>query len=402
MQILFSLMYYRPHYSGLTIYVERQARALAARGHRVTVLTSRFDPALPAFEQVDGLMVIRPWVMMRLSKGVIMPGMPLWAWRLVREADVVNAHVPQPDAALIAMVGRLYRKPIVLTYHCDLLMPKGLVHYLANQFSHLTNHISATLADRIVTNTRDYAEGSPFLSRYLDKVQPIPPPIELAPVEEADLARFRAKHRIQPGQRIIGMAARLATEKGVEYLVQALPRVLERHPMARVLFAGQHEGVLGEEAYAQKLAPQIEQLGEHWSFLGILPPTEWSAFFHEAEVTVLPSINSTESFGMVQVESMICGTPVVASDLSGVRQPVKLTGMGLTVPPQDPASLAQALIQILDQPDRFRGDRRAVARQFAPDAIAAEYEALYASLVVKHPAPRFANRPASKERIGPD
>jgi glycosyltransferase involved in cell wall biosynthesis len=198
------------------------------------------------------------------------------------------------------------------------------------------------------------------------------------------------------------MAARLATEKGVEYLVQSLPRVLERYPTARVLFAGQHEGVLGEEAYAQRLAPQIERLGDHWSFLGVLPPKEWSAFFHAAEVTVLPSINSTESFGMVQVESMTCGTPVVASDLPGVRQPVQLTGMGLNVPPQDPKSLAQALIQILDQPGRFQGDRRAIARRFAPDAIAAEYEALYQSLVEGSKASRLSRRPASKERIGPD
>lgn len=402
MHILISLMYYRPHYSGLTIYAERQARALAARGHKVTVLTSRFDPSLPAFEQVDGVTVIRPWVLMRLSKGVIMPGMPIWAWRLARQADVVNAHVPQPDAALVALAGRVLRKPVVLTYHCDLRMPDGLVHFLANQLSHLTNHFSAALADRIVTNTRDYAERSPFLRRYIKKVHAIPPPIELAPVKETDLAEFRARHRILPDQRVIGMAARLATEKGVEYLVQALPRVLERHPTARVLFAGQHEGVLGEEAYAQKLAPQIERLGEHWTFLGVLPPVEWSAFFHAAEVTVLPSINSTESFGMVQVESMTCGTPVVASDLPGVRQPVGMTGMGQIVPPQDPASLAQALIQILDQPGRFQGDRNAVARSYAPDAIAAEYEALYTGLIEKNPAPHHSRAPASRERIGPD
>jgi glycosyltransferase involved in cell wall biosynthesis len=187
MNILLSLMYYRPHYSGLTIYTERQARALAARGHQVTVLTSRFDPSLPAREQIDGVTIIRPWVLMRLSKGVIMPEIPLWAWRLVRQADVVNAHVPQPDAALIALVGRLLKKPVVLTYHCDLRMPNGLVHYLANQLSHLTNYISATLAERIVTNTRDYAEQSPFLRRYIDKVHPILPPIELAPVQEAEL-----------------------------------------------------------------------------------------------------------------------------------------------------------------------------------------------------------------------
>jgi glycosyltransferase involved in cell wall biosynthesis len=140
MRILISLMYYRPHYSGLTIYTERQARALAARGHQVTVLTSRYDPRLPARELRDGVTVIRPRVVLRLSKGVIMPSLPAWAWRLLRQSDVVNAHVPQPDAAVIAFLSRMRKKPVVLTYHCDLLMPRGLVHRIANQVSHLANH----------------------------------------------------------------------------------------------------------------------------------------------------------------------------------------------------------------------------------------------------------------------
>lgn len=380
MRILISLMYYRPHYSGLTIYTERLARALAARGHQVTVLTSRFDRRLPAQEQRDGVRIVRPWVLMRLSKGVIMPAMPAWAWKLIGEAEVVNAHVPQPDAAVIASLSRLMGRPLVLTYHCDLRMPKGFVHYLANQASHLANHVAASLADAIVTNTRDYAEHSPFLSRYLQKVHAILPPIELAPISPADVEAFRARYGVRPHQRIIGMAARLATEKGVEYLVQALPRVLERHPEARVFFAGQHREVLGEEKYAQKLAPLIERLGEHWTFLGILPPEEWSVFFHQAEVTVLPSINSTESFGMVQVEAMVCGTPVVASDLPGVRQPVLMTGMGKIVPVEDAGALAEALITVLDQPNGYSGDAKEIARRFAPQTIAREYEQLFQEL----------------------
>jgi glycosyltransferase involved in cell wall biosynthesis len=177
------------------------------------------------------------------------------------------------------------------------------------------------------------------------------------------------------------MAARLATEKGVEYLVEAMPEVLKSHPNARVLFAGQSAGVLGEQAYAQKLEPLINKLANHWNFLGILPPREWSAFFHVADVTVLPSINSTESFGMVQVESMICGTPVVASDLPGVRQPVLTSGMGLIIPPQDPHALAQALNQILGNPKGFGGDSELVARQYAPDKIAQCYEQLFQELL---------------------
>ena len=381
MRILISLMYYRPHYSGLTIYTERLARALAARGHQVTVLTSRFDPQLPLKEVQDGVTIIRPWVLMRISKGVVMPAMPHWAWRLIHQADVVNAHVPQPDAALIALIGRLLKKPVTLTYHCDLRLPTGLIHYLANQGSHLTNHMAASLADVIVTNTHDYAEHSPFLAHNLHKIIAIPPPIELSPITADDLAAFRARYDIQEGQRIIGMAARLATEKGVEYLVEAMPEVLKAHPNSRVLFAGQHLGVLGEELYAQKLAPLIKDLGVHWSFLGVLPPKEWAAFFHSAEVTVLPSINSTESFGMVQVEAMTCGKPVIASDLPGVRQPVLTTGMGVVVPPADAQALSRALIDILNHPNGFQGDPVAVRKRFAPDTIAKEYEQLFLSLI---------------------
>lgn len=381
MRILISLMYYRPHYSGLTIYTERLARALANLGHDVTVLTSRYDLALPKHEVRDGVRIIRPRVLFKVSKGVIMPSLPLWAWRLIRESDVINTHVPQPDAALITMLSRLIGKPSVITYHCDLQLPKGIVHYLANYGSHIANHISAQFSNVIVTNTIDYAENSPFLSNYLEKVHPIPPPIELAPVDMRDLQNFREKQGIQADQRIIGIAARLATEKGVEYLVEAMPAVLEKFPNARVLFAGQHRGVLGEENYASKLAPLIQDLGDHWTFLGILPAKDWSAFFHEAEVTVLPSINRTESFGMVQVESMVCGTPVISTDLPGVRQPVSLTGMGLIVPPKNSTALAQALIEILNRPNGYGGDRSKLISRFSPETVATEYETLFLNLI---------------------
>lgn len=310
-----------------------------------------------------------------------MPTLPYWALKLIAQADMVNAHVPQPDAALIAMISRLLGKPFVLTYQCDLSLPKGFIHDLANQGSNIANHISSKIADVIVTTSMDYAENSLFLQRYLKKVQPILPPIQLESVTEENVAAFRAKYGIDSDQRIVGMAARLATEKGVEYLIQALPSVLERYPNVRVLFAGQHLDVLGEETYARTLEPLIKKLGNHWTFLGILPSDEWAVFFHEAEVTVLPSINSTEAFGMVQVESMICGTPVISTDMPGVRQPVKLTGMGRIVPPRNAPALSQALIDILDQPNNYGGDDQAVKMKFSPNAIAEQYETLFNQLL---------------------
>ncbi len=383
MHVLIALTYYRPHYSGLTIYAERLARALVERGHRVTILTSRFDKSLKAHEMRDGVEVIRPWVWFRLSKGVIMPTMPLWAWQLVRQADVVNLHVPQLDAAPIAVMSRLQGKPVVLTYHCDMRLPAGLVHRAANLASNLANHVSARAAHVIVQNSRDYAENSGFLCHYLPKVVPIAPPIELVPVSEQQRIAFRQKYGLQPGQRVIGMAARLATEKGVEFLAEALPAILERIPQARVLHVGPYENVLGEEQYAVRVMQQIAPVREHWTWLGAVPPEEMSAFFHESEVLALPSLNSTESYGMVQVEAMACHTPVAVSDLPGVRAPVQETGMGLVVPTGNSAELAKAIIQILETPNHYRSGGEALVNRSTPQAVAQAYEAIFNRLVGK-------------------
>jgi glycosyltransferase involved in cell wall biosynthesis len=374
MRILIALTYYRPHYSGLTIHAEREARALVRRGHQVRVLTSQFDRDLPEFEIKDGVEIQRMPVAVHISKGVIMPSMPIVARRLAAQCDVIHLHAPQLDAALIATLGRWMNKPVVLTYHCDLQLPKGFVHRMANGASNLANHISARQAQVIVHNTYDYAEHSPFLKHYLDKVFPIYPPVEVAAIGEADRQAFRQKFQLQPGERVIGMAARLATEKGVEYLAEALPTIMNEFPQARVLFVGPHQKVVGEEAYAQRLEPLLASLGDHWSFLGILTPAEMTAFFQECEVTILPSINSTESYGLVQVESMMCGTPVVSSDLPGVRVPVQETGMGLVVEKADPVAIAKAVIQIFRNPTGYRGLPEGLIRLSGPDSVAEAYE----------------------------
>jgi glycosyltransferase involved in cell wall biosynthesis len=381
MHVLTALTYYRPHYSGLTIYAEREAVALAKRGHQVTILTSRFDNQLPPNERRDGIEIVRPRILFHISKGVIMPSMPYWAWKLARKADVVQLHVPQLDAAPIALLCKLMGKPVVLTYHCDLRLPGGAIHAAANLASNLANRITASLADVVVTNTQDYAQNSIFLGSYLRKLKSVYPPVEIQSFSQSALDAFRKKYQITPEQRLIGMAARLAAEKGVEYLAKAIPQVLERHPTARVLFVGPYQQVLGEDAYSRRVIPQIENLGQHWTFLDVLPPEEMAVFFHLSEVTVLPSLNSTESYGLVQVESMAYNTPVVAADLPGVRVPVQETGAGLLVPPADAGALAQALISILEKPSAFFGQTEKLTTASTPEAVARAYEEIFEELV---------------------
>lgn len=381
MRILIILTYFQPHKSGLTVYAVRQARALASRGHEVTVLTSQYDPALPLEALDQGVRIIRLPVAFHLSKGVIMPKMPFNAWKLIRNSDVVNLHVPQVDAALAALIARLLGKPIVLTYHCDLLMPAGLINQAAGWAANVANRISAGLADIIVHNTRDFAEHSPFLQDYLRKLRVVQPPIIVKPVSQEDIDQFRLRYGIQAGDRVIGMVARLATEKGVEYLIAAMPAILHSRPEARAVFVGEYENVFGEEAYKQQLLPMIEALGDRWLFTGVVSELEKAVFFHLCDVLVLPSINSTESFGMVQVEAMTCGTPVVATDLPGVRQPVQSTGMGRIVPQRDPEALGKAILEVLATFDPPDAEALAMLIDYySPESVAEAYEDLFEEL----------------------
>lgn len=382
MRILVVLTYYRPHTSGLTIYAERLAQAWAKRGHQVTVLTSQFEKDLPLEEMQEGVRIVRVPVLFRVSKGVIMPSFGRYASRLVKEHDVVQLHLPQFDAAGVALRGRMWKKPTVITYHCDLIMPPGALAWVANKAVLLMNELAARFTHRIVTYTRDYAENSHLLRRFMDKLQVIPPPVVL-PETTAEVVRaFAKEHNPKDCRPVIGMAARFATEKGVEILLDALPKVLEAFPNAMVQFAGPYQGIIGEEEYFARLEPVIRQheRADHWRFLGSLNPQQMAAFYPNLDVLVLPSLNSTEAFGLVQIEAMVNSTPCIASNLPGVRQPVKIHEMGRVVPIGDSEGLAAALIEILSHPDAFQREPGPIAERYDPDTIAAEYEKLFAEM----------------------
>ncbi len=380
MRILCALTYYRPYTSGLTIYVERLARGLVRRGHQITILTSQYDPSLPKLEWLDGVRIVRAPVLARVSKGVIMPTFGWLATRLALEHDAMSLHLPQFDAPGLALRGRILKQPVVLTYHSDLKLPPGLLNQVANRVVNVTNQLAAALATRIVAYTQDFADSSPYLRRWHKKVTIIPPPIEVANVPEEEIHAFRRRWNLQGP--VIGMAARLAAEKGVEILLEALPRILAVYPTTRVLFAGQHEHVLGEEEYARRLAPLLDQFRDHWTFLGILSPKEMAAFFPNLDVLVVPSLNSTETFGLVQVEAMLCGTPTVASNLPGVRQPPLMTGMGKVVPVGDAVALADAILEVIAHRAHYVRPRAEIMALFSTERTVTEYEQLFRQLGV--------------------
>ncbi|MBE0670134.1 MAG: glycosyltransferase family 4 protein [Anaerolineales bacterium] len=383
MKILTVLTYYRPHTSGLTIYAERLARAFVKRGHQVTVMTNQYDPSLPREETMDGVKVVRVPVMARVSKGVLAPTFGFVATKLVWQHDVVQLHLPQFDAPGVAFRARLFGKPAVLTYHCDVQLPLGWFNRVVNFVLDFQNNMAGRLANHIITYTQDYADHSPYLSRYASKLTPILPPVEMPVPAPQAVSAFAERHRTKERKPVIGMITRFASEKGVEILLDALPAILKKYPNAQVLYAGQHENVMGEQAYFNRLAPQIREyeVSGHWMFLGNLDPLQLAAVYPNLDVITVPSLNSTEAFGLVQIEAMKNGVPSVPSALPGVRQPVKMHGMGEVSEIGNAESLASAILKVLDHPENYRGDIEAINTAYNPDSIAQEYEKLFAKLM---------------------
>ena len=153
-----------------------------------------------------------------------MPMYGLIAWQMVSEHDVLNLHLPQFEASGLALRGQALKKPVVLTYHTDLHLPSGLFNRVIDKGVMFSNRLAARWANAITSYTEDFATHSGYLARYLNKVHIIPPPVHIPDPSPDDVAAFQLRWN-PPKRRTIGMAARLAAEKGVEHLLQALPAI---------------------------------------------------------------------------------------------------------------------------------------------------------------------------------
>ncbi len=348
LKILIALQYYVPHRTGLTLYVQRIAEALAARGHKITVVTARYSLDLPRDEQViNGVRVIRLWAPLRISRGMVMPAYPWAAWRLVQMHDVVSLHVPALETALYAAYTKLLHRGLLITHHGDLILPVGALNRFIEWFTFQLYRMAGPVAHRILAYSSDYADSSYYVEPFREKTSIVYPPIIIPTPNPRRVEEKRAEwlSGADGDARLIGYAGRFVEEKRPDVLIRSLPRIHRKYPGTRIVFAGQYD-IRYEDFYERNLG-LIRQYQEHLIFLGLLTDSQEVADFYAAcDVLALPS--DTECFALVQVEAMRCGTPVVATDIPGARVVVRKTGMGEIVPPQNPEALGEAIIRIFD------------------------------------------------------
>jgi glycosyltransferase involved in cell wall biosynthesis len=378
MKILLALTYYHPHISGLTVHVKRLAEGLAAQGHHVTVLTSRYSDSLRIEETLHNVTVVRVPVVMKVHKGLIMPLYIKAALTQVKNHEVTVINVPNTpiEAFLLPVIALFYRKPAMAIYHCDICLPRGIINRLAEKIVRLSNRFVACNVDCIAVCTQDYVDHSRFLSRFSNKIKVILPPVSIQTPDPASVERYRRLHA-PDGEYLVGFIGRLASEKGVEYLIDAVYQLREHRPRFRLILAGQYQEVIFEQQYWHALQIKISKIAERVVFLGQLNQEQLATFYAGCDVIILPSVNSTESFGLVQAESMLCGTPVIASDMPGVRTPVSITGMGLIVPPRNADALAQAIVEVVSNRHNYIKPLDEVREKFSFERCIRQYDTLF-------------------------
>lgn len=388
MKILTTLNYYHPHWTGLTVYAQRIAEGLVQRGHEVTVLTSQHDPSLPREEMIGGVRVLRLPVAFRLSRAMVMPSFPLALAKLIRSHDVLHVHSPSSDALVASAVARGRGRPVMVTHQGDVVMPAGVMNRVVQGVMQLNLGGAIRLASAVTTHSADYAQHSRFLAPVAASIQAINPPTTIPVPDPVAAAAWRAQVAVGDGP-VVGFAGRFVEEKGFDVLLQAVPMVLAEVPDTTFVFAGETNVVY--ERFYERCRHLFDELGDAVVSLGlVLDRQRLADFYAMCDLFVLPS--RTDCFAAVQLEALLCGTPVVASDIPGAREVVTVSGMGRLAAPNDPADLAAQIVAALREP-MPAPERQKVAALFDPEEAIDRYEAVLQSVVEGRPLGRVL-RPA--------
>jgi glycosyltransferase involved in cell wall biosynthesis len=365
-----------PYRGGTGNVCYHNARELARRGHDVHVFTAAV-PGAPAREPRDGVAVHRLRPLLRAGNAPILPGLV----GALRGFDVVHLHCPFIfGAELAALAARLYDQPLIVTYHNDLIEPGTWRDVVFRMATFSTRYIMLNRADRVLFVSQGHAETCDQRSVYRrrgGRCAILPNGVDTTVFTAGgDSADTRASLGLPPNERLIGFVGGLDGAhhyKGLDILLTALASEALR--AARLL-------VVGDGDLKRRYQEQARQLGigERVRFYGEAAQEALPPLYRACDVVSMPSLVN-ESFGLVAVEALACGVPVVASNGPGVRSVIDHARDGLLVPPGDAPALAAALASLLGDPARRaemgRAGRAKVAARYDWREIGERLEQIY-------------------------
>lgn len=352
--------------------VERIVQAVAIRlrreGHRVVVITtSRGLPNGTYHQNLRGIEIYRyPEYRLPFMETAVSPGMI--GKVLSEQFDVLHVHGMTPTITDVCIViGKLKRKPVLLSYHYDAETTGRLAVLLQTAYEAFATPIVG-LADVLLVLSDSYARTSTVLQRIRNKLITVPGGVDLKKFSPGP----NEANQKTPTVLFVG---KVIHYKGIEYLIDAMPAVLARVPNARLIISGRSNS----KRYAQLI---VNRIAKSPARKAILWEDEWVDSdalirrLRECSVLVLPSVSRREAFGMVLIEAMSAGKPVIATSIPGPRDVVQNNINGFLVPPRDSRDLAEAIVSILSDnvlSTRMSRMSRRLARRYAWDHVTAHH-----------------------------
>jgi glycosyltransferase involved in cell wall biosynthesis len=320
--------FYPPHMGGIETHL--QALCGALRNHADVRVVVSSEDRNTVEELVDAVPVARISTLLTAFSTSISPGMV----QRIRHsgAELVHIHLPNP-AAVLAYLASGHRGRVIFTYHSDTVKQK----VLGRMFEPLL-HAALRKSSAIIATSPNYLATSPVLQAFRDRCHVIPYGIDTAQFEQCDPEAVR-KVRERYGERLVISVGRLVYYKGFDVLIRAMVSVRGK---LLIVGNGPLRGELESLAASLGVTDKVVFAGEI-NNAGVMP------YYHASDLFALASVARSEAFGIVQIEAMAAGLPVINTSLdSGVPFVSLDSQTGLTVPPGDPTALAAAINRLLD------------------------------------------------------
>ena len=373
MHILQVTPYFYPHFGGVESHVLGLSENLIKLGHQVEVVTSRYG-RMPEIEEINGVKVTRLPQWLNIYNTPLVTAIQPFVRRC--HADVVHVHSPPPFTEKFAAKGAVdAQKPLVITHHCDIEL-KGIFGSMAvNLYRRFLGRYPLEMADRVISTTESYALTSRSLWDINVEVVPNAVDIErFNPNNKGDFIRRKYAEDEEPIALFVG---RLVPHKGIGILIRAISYTKK----GKLLIVGEGPYL----SWLKKLARQIN-VDERVVFVGPISDFWLPAYYSSADVVVLPSTSRLEAFGIVGLEAMASGKPLILSDIPGVRDVIS-NQEGFIVEPLDPLDIATSLEKLWDYPEMAKqmgqNGRKRVMDLFSWEKVSKQIEHIYSEVVTK-------------------
>ena len=324
---------YYPHIGGIERVIQDISENLRDRAD-IRVLVCRDGKGKTDIDTVNKVRVVRAGSLGAVSSVPIsFPFFPIFK-EMSKKADIVHIHMPFPLADAAYLLSG-FKGKLVLSWHCDIVRQKKMMLFYKPVMNALLKR-----ADRILVATEGHIKGSAYIKPYKDKCVIIPYGIDCNSFHKAEKKPLLSKLLVNPSAKKILFIGRLVYYKGVDILLEAFAKTKG----CELFIAG--TGVLGQPMRERAKVLGIDKTVH---FLGSPNDDDLKAALWDCDMFVLPSVANSEAFGIVQMEAMACGKPVINTNLPTGVPYVSLDGRnGFTVEPCDIDGLAKAIQKLAD------------------------------------------------------